>query len=77
VAGADVAGVAPDSPAQNAGLAAGDVITSVGGQTVTSPASLSTVIAAHSPGDSVVVEWEDAEGTSHSATVQLASGPAT
>ena len=72
-----MAGVAPGSPAQNVGLAAGDIITSVGGQTVTSPSTLSTIIAAHSPGDSwSSCGWTPA-GTSHSATVQLASGPAT
>jgi S1-C subfamily serine protease len=75
--GAEVAGVASGSPAQAAGLGQGDVITSVAGQAVTSPTSLSTIIAAHKPGDSVQVQWTDAEGLSHSATVQLASGPAT
>ncbi|MGH9016923.1 MAG: S1C family serine protease, partial [Acidimicrobiales bacterium] len=77
VDGADVQSVAPGSPAEQAGLAVGDVITSVAGQAVTSSASLSTIIGSHVPGDSVVVQWEDAEGNSHSATVQLASGPAT
>jgi S1-C subfamily serine protease len=77
VSGATVAGVAPSSPAEAAGLGDCDVITSVGGQTVTTPQSLSTIIASHTPGDSVIVEWEDAEGAQHSATVQLASGPAT
>jgi S1-C subfamily serine protease len=77
VAGAAVAGVASGSPAQSAGLGAGDVITSVGGQTVTSASSLSTIIAGHVPGDSVQVQWQDAQGASHSATIQLGSGPAT
>ncbi|HXQ62165.1 MAG TPA: trypsin-like peptidase domain-containing protein [Acidimicrobiales bacterium] len=77
VAGADVARVAPGSPAEGVGLVAGDVITSAGGQTVTGPASLSSVIAAHSPGDSIPVVWVDANGVQHSASVKLASGPAT
>jgi S1-C subfamily serine protease len=75
--GANVAEVAPGSPAEGAGLVAGDVITSAGGQTVSTPASLSAVIASHRPGDSIQVGWTDAAGTQHSATVQLASGPAT
>ena len=77
VVGADVAGVAFGSPAQAAGLAQGDVITSLAGQTVTSPTSLSTIIAGHSPGNTVQVQWVDASGAQHTATVQLASGPAT
>ncbi len=44
---------------------------------MTGPASLSSVIAAHSPGDSIPVVWVDANGTQHSASVKLASGPAT
>jgi S1-C subfamily serine protease len=75
--GAAVADVAPNSPADTAGLAIGDVITSVAGQTVDSPSGLSSIIAGHVPGDSVQVQWLDLAGTSHSATVALASGPAT
>jgi len=69
--------VASGTPADGAGLAEGDVITSVGGQTVSTPQSLSSIIAGYHPGDSVQVGWVDAEGASHTATVQLASGPAT
>ncbi len=75
--GAAVCGVASGTPADGAGLAEGDVITSVGGQTVSSPQSLSSIIAGYHPGASVQVGWVDAEGASHTATVQLASGPAT
>ncbi len=77
VSGATVAGVASGSPAAKAGLAAGDVITSAGGKTVSSPTDLSSAIASHSPGDSIQVQWTDAQGQSHSAQVTLASGPAT
>jgi S1-C subfamily serine protease len=75
--GATVVHVAPSSPAQSTGLGTCDVITSLGGQTVTTPQSLSTVIATHAAGDSVALGWVDPEGQQHSATVQLASGPAT
>jgi S1-C subfamily serine protease len=75
--GATVCGTASGSPAVGAGLVEGDVITSVGGQTVTTAESLSTIIAAHHPGDSVPVMWTDTAGASHTATVQLISGPAT
>ncbi len=77
VAGAEVAAVAPGSPAESAGLVMGDVITSAGGQTVSGPTALSSVIGAHRPGDSIQVVWVDADGNQHSATVTLASGPAT
>ncbi len=77
VSGATVAEVAPGSPAEGAGLVTGDVITSAGGQTVSSPASLSAVIASHRPGDSIPVGWTDSAGTQHTVNVQLASGPAT
>jgi S1-C subfamily serine protease len=75
--GATVAGVASGSPAEHAGLATGDVITSVGGKTVNSPTDLSADIGAHAPGDSVQVQWTDSSGQQHSAQVTLASGPAT
>jgi S1-C subfamily serine protease len=75
--GAQVVTVAPGSPASSSGLATGDVITSVGGQTVGTVTSLATIMAGHSPGDSVVVQWVDPEGNQQSATVRLGSGPAT
>jgi S1-C subfamily serine protease len=76
-AGATIAQVAPSSPAEAAGLVTGDTITSLGGKAVTTPQGLSVAIAGHVPGDSVQVQWEDADGQPHSATVKLASGPAT
>ena len=77
VNGAPVAGVINGSPAAQTSMTQGDVITSVGGQTVSSPAALSTVMATHRPGDKVTVVWTDTSGTQHSASLVLASGPAT
>jgi S1-C subfamily serine protease len=74
-AGATVAAVITDSPAQEVGLAAGDVITSVDGDTVTSPESLSSALAPYQPGNKVTIGWTDASGETHSATVTLSSGP--
>ena len=71
-----VAGVLPGSPAAAAGLSAGDVITSVGGQAVSSPASIESVVEQHHPGDQVSVSWTDESGQTHTATLTLASGPA-
>ena len=62
-------------PAAAAGLAKGDVITSVDGQPVTSPSTLTDLLTAHHPGDTVRIGWTDPSGASHSTTVKLASGP--
>jgi S1-C subfamily serine protease len=75
-AGASIAAVVTGGPADQAGIAAGDVITSVGGTTITSASDLSTAMAAHNPGDRVTVTWTAADGTSQSATITLATGPA-
>ncbi|WP_198042220.1 S1C family serine protease [Kitasatospora azatica] len=74
--GAPVAGVITGSPAAQAGLAEGDEITAVDGQAVDTPAALTTIMASHSVGSRVTVQWTDAAGASHSATVTLISGPA-
>lgn len=76
VSGAVVVQVVDGSPAASAGLSDGDVIVSVDGQTIDSPAALTAALAPHHPGDKVSVGWSDGAGKSHSATVTLASGPA-
>jgi len=74
--GATVADVASGSPADQAGIAAGDVITSVGGQTVDSAEHLTQLVGAHHPGDEVQITWTDTSGQEHTQTVTLAAGPA-
>ena len=74
--GATVIGTVSGSPAATAGLAAGDVITSVAGQTVTDPSQISSILSSDHPGDKVSVTWTDAEGQSHTASITLATGPA-
>jgi S1-C subfamily serine protease len=76
VPGAVVAGVLAGAPAAAAGLGAGDVITAVNGQPITSPQALTAATASHHPGDKVTVGWTDSSGTQHHATIVLASGPA-
>ena len=73
--GASVSGVQANGPAASAGLAAGDVITSLGSKSVTSAASLSLAMQGRKPGDRVAVAWLDHAGTRHSSTVQLTTGP--
>ena len=74
--GALVGGALPGYPAARIGLAQGDVITAVDGQTVTSATALTDLLSAHHPGDSVQLQWTDTSGQTHAATVKLASGPA-
>jgi len=74
--GATVAGVVNGSAAAQAGLAQGDVITSVAGHTIKSSTDVSSVLAQFHPGDKISLSWTDQSGQSHSATVQLGSGPA-
>jgi S1-C subfamily serine protease len=73
--GAAVAGVISGGAAQRAGLAAGDVITSLNGQAVTSATALGGLMVGYHPGDQVTLGWTDASGQSHTATVDLGSGP--
>ena len=72
--GTTVQGVFRGTPAARAGITAGDRITAVGSTKVTTSTGLRAVIAALSPGDSVRVTWSDAQGSSHTATVTLATG---
>jgi S1-C subfamily serine protease len=74
-AGVQVAGVVPGSPAEQAGLQPGDVLTAVDGRAVTSLAALRTALAPHHPGDTVTVAWTDQNGQNHTTRVRLGSGP--
>jgi len=71
-----VAGVLSGSAAAQAGLAEGDVITSVAGHTIASSTDVSSALAAHHPGDKISLSWTDQSGQSQTATVTLGSGPA-
>ena len=74
--GATVAGVLNGSAAAQAGLAQGDVITSVAGHAVKADTDVSSALAQHHPGDKVSISWTDQTGQSHTATVTLGNGPA-
>ncbi|HEY5195732.1 MAG TPA: trypsin-like peptidase domain-containing protein [Solirubrobacteraceae bacterium] len=73
--GATIAGVVSGGAADKAGLAANDVITSLDGQTVDSAGALTKLIVGLKPGQSVGIGWVDAEGQSHTGTVDLGTGP--
>ena len=76
VSSAAVSGVIDGGTAAKAGLADGDVITSLGGHAVDSATTLSTLMAGYHPGTKVELGWTDVNGQSHTATVVLGSGPA-
>lgn len=70
-----VAQVIDDTAAEEAGLAVGDTITAVDGDTVRTADALRSAIAAHDPGDSVTITWTTSAGSTRSATVTLGEGP--
>ncbi|MEY2399481.1 MAG: hypothetical protein QOJ00_2655 [Actinomycetota bacterium] len=74
--GAGVVSVQPGSPAEKAGVATGDVITTVDGTVIRTASALTNLIHTHRPGDTVTLAWTRSDGTTHSAKVTLASGAA-
>jgi S1-C subfamily serine protease len=75
-AGVLVGDVFSGSPAEGAGLEAGDLIVTFDGRRLASPAALTSLVGRHHPGDSVKISWRDQYGVLHRATVHLATGPA-
>lgn len=73
--GAQVARVISGGPAAQAGLVAGDIITAIDGQPVTSPATLTDVLLTKSPRATVTVGYVDTSGQQRTANVQLTAGP--
>ena len=71
-----ISGVLSGSTAANAGLGAGDTITAIAGQSVSSPEDIAHVLVKYHPGDSISISWVDSSGQSHTSTVTLGSGPA-
>jgi S1-C subfamily serine protease len=73
--GAYVSSVLPGTPAASAGLASGDTIVSLDGNSVSSPNDLADLLIPEHPGDHVTLGWTDSSGAPHQASVALASGP--
>jgi S1-C subfamily serine protease len=74
-AGALVSVVLRGSPADRAGLAAGDLITAVAGRKISSLATLTKALLHSSPNDRVAVSWLDHSGADHHARIRLGTGP--
>jgi S1-C subfamily serine protease len=69
--GALICQVYPNSPAATAGLASGDVITSVNGTAISSADGLTALTAASHPGDQFAINYVDQYGTKHSTKANL------
>jgi S1-C subfamily serine protease len=73
--GALIGAVFCNTPAAGAGAQAGDVIVAVNGRTVTSAATLHTVISNYSPGNTVSLTWVNLSGHRQTSSLRLAPGP--
>jgi len=73
-AGALLAEVRSGTPAAEAGLETGDVVTAVDGDAVSTSAELQSAIDAQQPGDSVIIDYLR-NGERRTATVTLATRP--
>jgi S1-C subfamily serine protease len=73
--GVTVAGTLSGSPAASAGLSQGDVITALGGTSVSTSENVAQALVKYHPGDSISVTWTDTSGQSHTSNLTLASGP--
>jgi S1-C subfamily serine protease len=73
--GAVVGQVIGGSPADRAGIVAGDVLTSIAGRSVSSRADVRAVLLQTAPGRPIKVTWTDRAGSSRTATVRPVSGP--
>ena len=73
--GAFVAGVTLDSPAEDAGLLPGDVVTTLNGSGIDSADTLVRLLGTARPGDRITLMWVDMLGKRHNASIALAAGP--
>ncbi|HEY2240484.1 MAG TPA: trypsin-like peptidase domain-containing protein [Streptosporangiaceae bacterium] len=74
--GALVDGVLCGTPAAKAGLVSGDVITTVDGQPVTTPGSLTKTMEGFRPGNQVTLGWQTPNGQHQTGRIFLAAAPA-
>jgi S1-C subfamily serine protease len=73
--GAMVVDIVPNSPAQSAGIKAGDVINSLNGTTVTSQSDLTQALFDLKAGDTVQVGLVTSSGQQESVSLTLGTGP--
>lgn len=73
--GAYVEGVVNGGAAAASGLAAGDTITGLGSDQITSAEALTADLRTLKAGQTTTITWTDPSGASHRASVTLAQGP--
>lgn len=73
--GAEVLWVSLWSPAEDAGMEVGDVITAMDGRPVASSQELTALMMLRGPGDTIELTWIDREGITHDARIVLEEGP--
>ena len=71
---AKIAAVKTATPAANAGLKAGDVVTAVDGTSIASGDDLTRAIDSHKPGDTITLKYRRG-GSEHTVEVKLATRP--
>ena len=71
VAGVTLGGVATGSPAQQAGLAAGDVVTSINGKATATWDALTKIVQRLHPGNTINLAYSDATGVPHNVVLKL------
>jgi S1-C subfamily serine protease len=74
-AGAVVAAVRPGGPAARAGMAAGDVITSIDGQAISSSVDVAGALARLKPGQTVEIAITKRDGSHETVNVRLGQYP--
>ena len=72
---AKIDSVVAGQAADEAGLAAGDVITSLNGKAISSTTDLRQAVLALVPGKSVPIGWTDTNGVAQTGTITPTSGP--
>ncbi|WP_413783609.1 S1C family serine protease [Mycolicibacterium chubuense] len=72
-AGAAVADVAAGSPAAQAGLSSGSVITKINDQVIDGPEALAAAVRSKAPGDQISLTYQDGSGATRTAQVTLGS----
>jgi S1-C subfamily serine protease len=73
--GALILGTICGSPAAQAGMTGGAVITAVNGQAVGSPDDLTSILARFHPGDTISVTWVSPSGQRTTSSLHLTAGP--
>ena len=74
--GVTIAGTVAGTPANKAGLVAGDVITSIDGQPASTGSDLQTILLTKTPGDTIHLDYLTPSGVAKTMSVVLGSGPA-